>query len=253
MARLVGAQRLVLQAIQDSPKDAAGFVSDVQVVQAASLALDDVRDWIETLEGEGYVEVAPTAAGLSAIITAKGRLSLRHRPERPIEAAPPGEADFESSRSTRLWFPVAFPIPADVQSLISGVWKVEIFRHMLSVSRPPESSQHALSEPFPEQRELILHLQCNDDAIEGDYDDMLGHHGDNFSIRCWLSGYMFMPRHFVLHSQPVKSGHLKFSYLLVELSPGDLASKMTGKCVGYGALTKTIFTEDILMNRLRGS
>jgi len=41
MAKLFGAQRLVLQAIQDSPKDAAGFVTDVQIVKSTNLPLRD--------------------------------------------------------------------------------------------------------------------------------------------------------------------------------------------------------------------
>jgi putative methionine-R-sulfoxide reductase with GAF domain len=76
MAKLFGAQKLVLQAIHDSPKDEAGFVIDTQVAQATSITLNDVRDWIETLEGEGHVEVARTTTGLSTSITAKGRLAL---------------------------------------------------------------------------------------------------------------------------------------------------------------------------------
>jgi hypothetical protein len=76
MARLFGAQGLVLQAILDSPKDTSGFVTDARVAQRTSIALDDVRDWLDTLDGEGLVEVASTTAGLSAMITAKGRLLL---------------------------------------------------------------------------------------------------------------------------------------------------------------------------------
>ncbi|WP_165248054.1 hypothetical protein [Paludisphaera soli] len=87
MAKLFGAQKLVLQAIQDSPKDTAGFVTDAQVAQTTGIALKDVRDWIETLEGEGYVEVANAQTGLLASITAKGRLQLS--PSEPIAKKPP--------------------------------------------------------------------------------------------------------------------------------------------------------------------
>jgi hypothetical protein len=76
MARLFGAQILVLQAIQNSPKDSAGFVTDAEVAQSTRIALKDVRDWFETLEGEEYVEAARTESGLSASITARGRLQL---------------------------------------------------------------------------------------------------------------------------------------------------------------------------------
>ena len=65
MAKLIGAQRMVLQAILDLPKDDAGFVSDSHIAQKTQIAISDVRDWIETLEGEGYVEVARTGTGLA--------------------------------------------------------------------------------------------------------------------------------------------------------------------------------------------
>ncbi len=76
MAKLIGAQKLVLQAIKDLPQDAAGFVTDTQLVQSTNIALNDVRDWIETLEKHGYVDVARTKKGLSASVTAEGRLVL---------------------------------------------------------------------------------------------------------------------------------------------------------------------------------
>src|SRR5271157_3075816 len=76
MAKLFGAQRLVLQTILDLPKDSAGFVTDSQIFQKTGIALDDVRDWIETLGSDGYVDFFKTVDGLSATITAKGRLQL---------------------------------------------------------------------------------------------------------------------------------------------------------------------------------
>jgi hypothetical protein len=76
MAKLFGAQKTVLQAIHDSPKNAAGFVTDVLIAGTTRIALDDIRDWFDTLDGEGLLEVARTTEGLSASITAKGRLQL---------------------------------------------------------------------------------------------------------------------------------------------------------------------------------
>jgi hypothetical protein len=87
MARLIGAQRMVLQAILDLPKDTAGYVKDTQIAQNTQIAISDVRDWIETLEGEGHVEVAKIEFGLSASITAQGKLILRQF--QPIGTTPP--------------------------------------------------------------------------------------------------------------------------------------------------------------------
>lgn len=58
MAKLIGAQRMVLQAILDLPKNAAGYVTDSQIAQSTQITIADLRDWIETLESEGFVEVA---------------------------------------------------------------------------------------------------------------------------------------------------------------------------------------------------
>jgi sulfatase-modifying factor enzyme 1 len=81
MAKLRGAQRMVLQAILDGSGDMLNFVEDSQIARTTRIALKDVRDWLETLEGDEYVEIARTEAGLSASITAKGRLALgRDRP-----------------------------------------------------------------------------------------------------------------------------------------------------------------------------
>ena len=74
MARLIGAQRMVLRAIRDLPKDSAGYVQDAHIAQKTQMVVADVRDWIETLEGEGHVDVARTTGGLTR---------LDHRPGRP--------------------------------------------------------------------------------------------------------------------------------------------------------------------------
>jgi hypothetical protein len=76
MARLIGGQRLVLQAISELPKDSAGYVGDSQIAQKTRMAIGDVRDWLETLEGDGHVEVARASDGLRALIKAEGRLAL---------------------------------------------------------------------------------------------------------------------------------------------------------------------------------
>ena len=88
MARLIGAQRMVLQAILDLPKDSADFVQDAHIAQKTQISIADVRDWIKMLEGEGHVDVARTTGGLSASITPQGRLALDRRSSRPRFAPP---------------------------------------------------------------------------------------------------------------------------------------------------------------------
>ena len=76
MAKLYGAQRIVLQTILDASGDIPSLVEDSQIAQTTRIALEYTRDWLETLEREEYVEIDRTEAGLSASITAKGRLAL---------------------------------------------------------------------------------------------------------------------------------------------------------------------------------
>jgi hypothetical protein len=86
MARLIDAQRMVLQAILDLSKDTAGYVKDTQIAQDTSITLKDVRDWLETLSEEGSISLARTSTGLSAHIEAKGRLDLGQ--SRPFPTSP---------------------------------------------------------------------------------------------------------------------------------------------------------------------
>jgi hypothetical protein len=87
MAKLFGAQQLVLQAVVDLANDAAAFVSDARIAETTHIAVDDVRDWIETLEDDRLVDVARSEDSLNVSITAQGRLALgQHRPIQPAPA-----------------------------------------------------------------------------------------------------------------------------------------------------------------------
>ena len=77
MAQLIGAQRMILQAILDLPKDAAGYVTDDRITRSTLIGPNEVRDWLETLEGKGLIQLARTQVGMSALLTAEGRIALR--------------------------------------------------------------------------------------------------------------------------------------------------------------------------------
>ena len=96
MAKLMGAQPMVLQAILDASADILSFVEDSQIARTTRIALKDVRDWLETLEGNEYVSVARTEAGLSASVTANGRLALGQF--RPFSSSTPGPAPFPTTK-----------------------------------------------------------------------------------------------------------------------------------------------------------
>ena len=117
MARLIGAQRMVLQAILDLPKDSAGYVRDAHIAQKTQIVIADVRDWIETLEGEDHVNVARTTGGLSASITAQGRLALGQF--RPVQTPPASPIGFSGHQpvSEPPQHPATFPAVGAVGSV----------------------------------------------------------------------------------------------------------------------------------------
>ena len=79
---LRGSQSAVLWAINESQKDTTGFVSNVQVSCLTRNGIDDVRDWLITLEDVGLVSLAGTTDGHRALMEARGRIALREYQER---------------------------------------------------------------------------------------------------------------------------------------------------------------------------
>ena len=76
MEQFQGSERLIVQTIMNSPKDPAGYVQDTQIAMASKISVQDVQNWLETLEGKGFVERAKQVGGFSAHVTAKGEQAL---------------------------------------------------------------------------------------------------------------------------------------------------------------------------------
>ena len=101
MARLFGAQRMVLQAMSDAQGDTRSFIEDSRIAQATKISLRDMRDWFLTLDNDEYVDLALTESGMSASVTAKGRLALGlYQPfpdPRRLRASPVPEPDWSGA------------------------------------------------------------------------------------------------------------------------------------------------------------
>ncbi len=88
--KLEGGERLVLKTLLDLQGDASDYVEDVRLSAVAKMLIGDVRDWLETLEGKGFVERARGIDGFSTYVTAKGKQVLRMT--EPIKSpTPPGK------------------------------------------------------------------------------------------------------------------------------------------------------------------
>ena len=96
MARPFDAQRLVLQAIQDAQGESQSFIEDTRICQATKISLRDMRDWFLTLDNDEYVDLALTESGMSASVTAKGRLALGLYRPFPTPTTSPSHPDPEA-------------------------------------------------------------------------------------------------------------------------------------------------------------
>lgn len=103
MAKLYGAQKMVMQAIQNAQGETFNYIDDSKLSQATRIAMSDMRNWLLTLDQEEYVDLALTNNGLSASITPKGRLTLGLFRPLPTPPAPePSRARTKTGREKAL-------------------------------------------------------------------------------------------------------------------------------------------------------
>ncbi len=134
---LQGSERKILHAIlREQQADAAGYVEDSHMAAATKMSVQDVRDWLETLEGKGFVERSRGTEGFSAYVTAKGKLELRGTPvidesgggpaERPPQVVPKGLRSYDEHDAD--FFLELLPGPRRADGLPESVhfWKVRI-------------------------------------------------------------------------------------------------------------------------------
>jgi uncharacterized caspase-like protein len=93
---------MVLQALVDAQGETGAFIEDSRIAQATRISLRDMRDWFLTLDHDELVDLGLTENGMSASVTAKGRLALGLYRPFPTPAMPPTPEPARSrSRSGR--------------------------------------------------------------------------------------------------------------------------------------------------------
>ena len=71
-------QGVVLRAIDQAQRQAPNdFVTDTHIAEALQMELQDVRDYMDIVEEEGYTKAANSHDGHSAMLTPKGRRWVR--------------------------------------------------------------------------------------------------------------------------------------------------------------------------------
>ena len=103
MAKLYGAQKMVLQAILNAQGETSTYIEDSKLAQATEIAMSDMRNWLLTLDQEEYIDLTLTNNGRSASITPKGRLTLGlFRPLPPTSAPEPSKSRSRTGREKAL-------------------------------------------------------------------------------------------------------------------------------------------------------
>jgi hypothetical protein len=95
--KLEGSERLVLKILRDLQGDSTDYVDDAHLAFGTKMSVEDVRDWLEILEGKGFVERALGTAGFSAYLTAKGKQALRLTEPIPIPKPAGDPASFNAA------------------------------------------------------------------------------------------------------------------------------------------------------------
>ena len=134
---LEGSERKMLHAIVREQGNAqAGYVEDSKIAHICDLRIEEVRDYLETLEGKGCVERSIGVSGHSAYITAKGRQELWRSPvvgdakggsvKTPVKIVPKGLRSFDEHDAD--FFLELLPGPRHADGLPESIhfWKTRI-------------------------------------------------------------------------------------------------------------------------------
>jgi uncharacterized caspase-like protein len=167
MPKLFGAQRLVLQAIQDAQGESQAFIEGAQISQFTQISLRDMRDWFLTLDQDEYVDLALTEGGFEASITPKGRLALglyRPFPDRPATPTQePARLRSRTGRERALVVGVS-DYPSPIPKLLAVANDVREMAKLLGSDKGQLHAQNVRSLADSEATQ-----QTNIEAIEGTF------------------------------------------------------------------------------------
>ncbi len=172
MARLFGAQRMVLQAIQDVQGDTQGFIEDSRIAQATQITLRDMRDWLLTLDQEEYVDLALTEGGLKASVTPQGRLALglyRPFPSQPTATPEPARLRSRTGHERALVIGVS-DYPSPISKLPAVANDVREMAKLLGSDKGqfPAGNIRCLAESEATQKAVLEAIESTFSAVQAE-------------------------------------------------------------------------------------
>ncbi len=154
--KLEGGERLVLKNLLDLQGDSGENVEDFRVAAATKMAVEDLRDWLVTLEGKGFVERTRLTDGFSAYVTAKGKQAFRLT--EPISSPKPAGNVASINAALLGGTGAPSPQPAATQKIAPLLWaiaswcarlgRLQRLRTVKWVARPPVLA-HQLASAYP--------------------------------------------------------------------------------------------------------
>ena len=172
MPKLFGAQRLVLQTIQDAQGETSAFIEDGRIAQATRIALRDMRDWFLTLDQDGSVDLALTEGGLKASVTPQGRLALglyRPFPSQPTPSAEPSRSRSRTGRERALVIGIS-DYPPPIRKLPAVANDVREMSKLLSSDQGqfPAQNVRSLADGEATQKAVLEAIEATFSNVQPD-------------------------------------------------------------------------------------
>ncbi len=170
MAKLYGAQKMVLLAIQNAQGETSNYIDDSKLAQATQIAMSDMRNWLLTLDHEEYIDLALTNNGLSASITPKGRLTLGFiRPLPTTPAAEPARSRKKTGREKALVIGIS-EYPPPIPKLPAVANDVREIAKVLSSEKGEFPSQNVkcLVEQEADHQSVLDSLEATFSDVQAD-------------------------------------------------------------------------------------
>src|SRR5271157_5869666 len=170
MAKLFGAQRMVLQALLEAQGDTGAFVEDSRIAQATRISLRDMRDWFLTLDNDELVDLALTENGMSASLTAKGRLTLGlYRPFPAPTAPEPSRSRSKTNRERALVIGIS-DYPPPIRKLPAVANDVREMAKLLGSAQGqfPSQNVRCLADDEATQKAVLEAIEATFSGVQAD-------------------------------------------------------------------------------------
>ncbi|MGZ3488891.1 MAG: caspase family protein [Isosphaeraceae bacterium] len=170
MAKLYGAQKMVLQAIQNAQGETSNYIDDSKLSQATRIAMSDMRNWLLTLDQEEYIDLTLTNNGLSASITPKGRLTLGLFSSLPPTPAPePSKSRSRTGREKALVIGIS-DYPPPIRKLPAVANDVREMAKLLSSDQGqfPSQNVRSLADGEATQKVVLEAIESTFSGLQAD-------------------------------------------------------------------------------------